>query len=98
MRRLFWLFMGLVVGGAGILTAVNFHIVKADSGFELVPKQTLGLNDAYVDIRKFSATDWAEHKQLAADMVAAEKQHLIGDAAKASLGEELKTWLETVRR
>jgi hypothetical protein len=98
MRRLFWMFMGLVIGGAGILTAVNFHIVKAESGWELVPKQTLGLSETYVDIRKFSASDWVEHKQLAADMVAAEKHHLIGDAAKQSLGEEFKTWLETVRR
>lgn len=98
MRRLFWLFMGLVIGGAGILTAVNFHVVKTDKGLELVPKQTLGLSEAYVDIRKFSASDWADHKQLAADMVAAEKHHLIGEAAKESIGEEIKTWLETVRR
>lgn len=98
MRRLFWLFLGLVIGGAGILTAVNFHIVKTDKGLELVPKQTLGLSNTYVDIRKFSASDWVENKQLAADMVAADKHHLIGDAAKASIGEELKTWLDTVRR
>ncbi len=98
MRRLFWLFVGVVVGGAGILTAVNFHIVKADGGLELVPKQTLGLSDTYVDIRKFSAADWVTHKQLAADMVAAKQHHLIGDSAKESLGEELKLWLETVRR
>jgi hypothetical protein len=98
MRRLFWLFMGLVIGGAGILTAINFHVVKADTGFDLVPKQSLGLSDAYVDIRKFGPTDWISHKQLAADIVAAKQQHLIGDAAKETLGEELKMWIETVKR
>lgn len=98
MRRLFWLFIGVVIGGAAILTAFNFHILKTDKGFEMVPKESLGLSDSYVDIRKFSAADWANHKQLAADMVAAEKAHLIGDAAQQSIGDELKVWLDKVRR
>jgi hypothetical protein len=98
MRRLFWLFFGILIGGAAILTALNFHIVKTNKGFELVPKTSLGLSDAYVDIRNFNVTDWANHKQLAADMVAAEKDHLLGDAAHESIGDEIKLWLDKVRR
>lgn len=98
MRRLFWLFVGVVVGGAAILTAFNFHVVKTDKGLELVPKESLGLSDSYVDIRSFSATDWANHKQLAADIVAAEKAHILGDAAHQSIGDEIKLWVDKVRR
>jgi transposase len=42
---------------AAILTAFNFHIVKTDKGFEMVPKESLGLSDSYVDIRNFTVAD-----------------------------------------
>jgi hypothetical protein len=51
-----------------------------------------------VDIRKFTASDWANHKQLAADIVAAEKAHILGDAAQQSIGDEIKLWIDKVRR
>jgi hypothetical protein len=98
MRRLFYLFVGILIGGAAILTAFNFHIVKTDKGLELVPKASLGLGETYVDIRSFSAADWANHKQLAADIVAAEKAHILGDSAHQSIGDEIKLWIDKVRR
>ena len=85
MGRLFWLLVGFAIGGGAIYGAFNYHVVKADSGFELVPKHSASLSDTYVDIRNFSVSDWAAHPALSADIVAAEKSHLLGGGSSNSL-------------
>ncbi|MBI2824270.1 MAG: hypothetical protein HYX69_06250 [Planctomycetia bacterium] len=81
MRRIGSFLLGIVVGGVLVFFAQRYHVVRTDQGVEFVPKLQSGLSDTYVDIRKFQATDWANHKALAAAIVQAQKDHILSDSA-----------------
>ncbi len=102
MGRFFFLLLGFVIGGSAIYTAFKYHVVKADSGIELIPKGTPSLADTYVDIRNYTVSDWAAHPTLSADIVAAEKTKLMGGSAANSAAntvqDEVQNLLNEIRR
>ena len=59
----------------------NYHVLKTDKGFELVPKRTASLADCYVNVSTFTLADWGSHPDLSADVMAAEKSHLLNDTS-----------------
>ena len=71
---------GCVVGGAAIFTSLKYHVVHTNNGFEFVPKLTANFSETYVDVRKFTPSDWDDHKSLVAAMVKADKSDILGDA------------------
>ena len=72
---------GCVVGGAAIFTSLKYHVVQTNKGFEFVPKLTASFSETYVDVRKFTPSDWNEHKSLVAAMVKADKSDILGDSS-----------------
>ncbi len=82
MGRLFWLFAGAAIGAGLMYGAFNYHVLKTDKGFELVPKRSPSLADCYVDVSNFTLADWGAHPDLSADCMAAEKSHLLNDAGR----------------
>ncbi len=98
MGRLFFMVVGLVVGGGAIFTAFNYHVVKSSGGFELVPKKEIGLHEVYVDVRAFSVADWVKNPGLAADIVAADKSHLLGEAGGQTIGQGVQSFIEGWQR
>jgi hypothetical protein len=98
MGRIFFLFVGFFLGGAVIFGAFNYHVLKTSDGLELVPKQSAHLSETYVDIRSFSASDWLKHPDLAADIVAAEKHHLMGRSAAQTIEDGVKNFIDEIRR
>jgi hypothetical protein len=56
---------------------MNFHIVRARDGFHLLQKQHAMLGQVYVDATHFSETDWIDHSELAAAMMADNKEYLM---------------------
>ncbi|MGC4006324.1 MAG: hypothetical protein QM811_25665 [Pirellulales bacterium] len=66
------------------------HVVRTNAGFEMVPRTDTGFEDAYVDIRNFSMSDWWNHKTLAADILT-HKPALRQDAVQAPLQNLLNT-------
>ncbi len=93
MSRLPAFLFGMVCGAALLWVAMNYHVVRARDGFHFVAKQPARLSDAFIDIREFNLTDWAGHPQLAAALVQADKQHLVGDSAAASIQENIQQLL-----
>lgn len=77
--------MGVAAGAMLCYGATNFHVVRADDGFHLVHKQRARLAEAYVDVRQFGVGDWAQHTDLAAAIVADNKQYIMEGAASNSL-------------
>ncbi len=71
---------GCLVGGATIFTSLKYHVVHTNNGFEFVPKLTANFSETYVDVRKFTPSDWDDHKSLVAAMVKADKSDILGDA------------------
>jgi hypothetical protein len=59
------------------LGLMNFHVVRARDGFQLVQKRHAMLGQVYVDATQFSETDWMDHSELAAAMTADNKEYLM---------------------
>jgi hypothetical protein len=85
MRRILSFPLGIAVGAMLCYGATNFYVVRADDGIHLVHKQRARLSEAYVDVREFDAGDWSRHAELAAALVAENKQQLMGSAVANSL-------------
>jgi hypothetical protein len=89
MSRLPLFVFGVITGAAMLYVATNYHVIRSSDGVEIIPKQSARLSEAYVDIRTFSMGDWASHPQLAAALVQANKQHLVGDSAVQALQQSV---------
>lgn len=92
MRRLFWTLSGVALGCALMWGAFQYHLVRTTSGFVLVPKQQLGLTDAYVDVRTWTISDWSKHPDLTLDVTQSGKTEVFGDTnvMKTTLKDALK--------
>ena len=91
MSRIFVFVLGVGVGVFGHFAALNYHLVRAEDGFHVIPKISSRLTETYVDIRQFDLSDWNEHKTLAAAIVREDKTGLLKDAADTSLQNSLNT-------
>jgi len=93
MSRLASFLCGVVAGAALLHFAMNYHVVRSRDGFDLIAKQPARLSEAYVDIRAFGINDWAGRPQLAAALVKANKQHLLGDSAAQAIQQSVQQLL-----
>jgi hypothetical protein len=88
MSRLSTFLMGMVAGAGLLQAATNYHVVRASDGFHVIAKQPARLSETYVDIRRFTMSDWASRPQLATALVQANQQQLLGDSAAATAQEQ----------
>jgi hypothetical protein len=97
MGRISTLIFGFALGCAAIYGAFNYHVVKSDSGLEFVPKRSASLSETYIDIRKFTVSDWAAHPALSADILAAEKTQLMGQTAPNAIESGARELLNNIK-
>lgn len=93
MRRILTFFSGVIFGGALIYFAMNFHVIRSQEGFDLVPKVHPQLATTYVDIREFQVADWAQHAEVAAALVQANRKDLLDNAVNDTLNQEIDQFL-----
>jgi hypothetical protein len=93
MNRLGAFLLGLLLGGILMFVGLRYHIVRASDSFHLIPRQGGKVDDLYVDIREFDLKAWNEHRSLAIDIIAAKKEHLIGESTSNSLSRRLNDLL-----
>jgi hypothetical protein len=96
--RLGAFFFGFIAGGIFVLGALKYHVIKAEDGVHLVPKMGATFSETYVDIRSFSPNDWAQHPNLTAAIVRADKAHLMNGAAVDSLFDGVEGLLRSMSR
>ncbi|HVW39706.1 MAG TPA: hypothetical protein VHB99_20450 [Pirellulales bacterium] len=94
MSRLAFFVLGLVVGGGLVYGAERYHVLRTNQGFETVPKLSASFSDVYVDVREFTASDWAERQGLAADVLRAHKEYLIKDAVVDQVRQKVNGLLQ----
>lgn len=82
---------GFILGGAFVFTSLKYHVVRADDGVHFVPKVAAQFGDAYVDIRKFTVTDWHQHRSLALALVQAKKGDLMQNAAASGFRQSMES-------
>lgn len=71
MRRIITLCFGVLLGCGLMYMGFQYHLVRTDDEFLLVPKKQTALRDAYVDVRGWTHRDWKEHEELVRDLGAA---------------------------
>ena len=98
MRHISSFVLGVVVGGALVFTTQRYHVVRTDKGFEMVPKLQSGFSEAYVDVRHFSASDWEQHKTLAAAIMHSKKDHVFTDSASDQTRQGIGSFVDQFRR
>lgn len=77
MRRFAGFFIGLILGSGSVFFLYNYHVVRAQEGFILIPKPANSLTDPYCDIREWKGAEWEKHAPLAAALVAHGRSDLV---------------------
>ncbi|MDZ4819177.1 MAG: hypothetical protein SGJ20_09415 [Planctomycetota bacterium] len=98
MSRMFYLFLGAVIGAGLIYGSLMYHLVQSKEGWDLVPKTSASFTDTYVDIRAFTVTDWTSHSELVAALIKAEKQNLMGESTVDQIKDSMGQMLNSFRR
>ncbi|WP_417380939.1 hypothetical protein [Gimesia sp.] len=81
MRRIIAALIFMLIGAGGMYAAFEYHIVQSREGWLFIPKSQVGLQDTYADIRKWQATTWKSHPQLAQSLIQNGKGNLIIQSA-----------------
>lgn len=98
MNRIVTFLLGIATGVVMCFGATNYHIVRANDGFHLVHKQRSRMSEAYVDVRGFGVSDWSNRPELAAELVADNKQYVMGDAVASGAAGSLSQFPNLLRR
>jgi hypothetical protein len=90
MRKLLIFFFGMIFGGGLVCFGFDYHVVYANQGLVLIPKEQAGLGDLYADVRNWKSADWQAHPRLVRSLVAHGRSDLIGLPNSDSLHDFLR--------
>lgn len=90
MRKVLIFFCGMILGGGLVCFAFNYHVVYANQGLVLVPKDQAGLGEMYADVRSWKPGDWQAHPRLVRSLVAHGRSDLMGLPNPESLRDLLR--------
>ena len=89
---------GLIFGWISLTAVYQFHLVRNEDGFMVVPKQTASVASTYADTREWTALDWSNHPQLKQSMSAHGHSVLVPylpDLPNLDLPQEWWKWWES---
>lgn len=90
MNRLVVFVFGAIIGTAATAAVHHAHLVQTEDRWLVVPRPAANLKDIYVDVRKWSAKDWLNHRELSRDMEKAGYAEFIRpETAEADLEEDV---------
>ena len=95
MARIRWFVLGTVVGAGMTMASLKYYFLYTNDGLKAVPKQSPTLADTFLDVRDFGASDWSEHKEVMA-AVMAHDPGLLESAAVHSIRDGLDRWVDRV--
>jgi hypothetical protein len=98
MRRIWTFALGIVAGGVLIFGAMNYHLIRSKDGLHLVPKVDAQLAGTYTDIRNFKVADWANHAEITAALLQADRGDLLEGGFTDSLNNGLDRLLNREER
>ncbi len=86
--------LGIFIGAAGLYVAMQYHVVRANDGFHMIPKLAAKLENPYVDIRKFTLEEWQKRQPLALAIMKANQGNLMQDSALGGFKQAAQKTLE----
>lgn len=85
MGKFYAFLLGILAGFGLYHVASSYHVLRAESGWHMIPKVSQSLGDTYVDIREFDPGDWAKHPEVAAAVIQSGNEALVTGAAETAL-------------
>lgn len=98
MKKLAAIFFGMLLGAAGVVGGYNYHVVRADKEWIVVPKQRAALVDVYCDVREWGAGEWKDHPDLVKNLVKHGRADLVVDTSARDLMDDLTRPFTTTSR
>ncbi|MDZ4852714.1 MAG: hypothetical protein SGI77_25775 [Pirellulaceae bacterium] len=96
MSRISSFFAGMVVGAAVLFIAMQFYIVRSKDGINFIPKLAAKLEMPYVDIRKFTLSDWQNRQPLAVAIMKANRGNLMQDSTLSGFKQAAQNALDQI--
>lgn len=93
MGRIRWFAFGAVVGAGLTMASLKYHFLYTKDGLKAVPKQSPTFAESFLDVREFGASDWAEHKDVLAAVMAHDPE-LLESAAVSSIRDGFDRWVD----
>ncbi len=94
MKGIKYLLLGIVLGGATVAGALQYHLLNTSEGLVLVPKTNSTLSDTYVDIRSFGISEWNEHRQIVDAIIKADRQEILQNSAVDGIKDSVDSLLD----
>lgn len=94
MKRIKYLVLGIVLGGAAVAGALQYHLLQTTEGMVLVPKTDSTLSDTYVDIRDFGVSEWNEHRNIVDALLKADRQDVLKGSAVDGIKQSVDNILD----
>jgi hypothetical protein len=89
MKAMFRLIVLILLIAGWSLAALSLHVVRTASKVVIIPKESLGFHDSYVDTRNWSMDDVANHPIVVNDLIAHNKADVLQNVAPADKPDEL---------
>ncbi len=96
MSRIGWFVSGVIAGAVLMFGSLKYHFLYTKDGLKAVPKLSATLSETFLDVRDFSASDWAEHKSVMAAVIQADESELLQSAAIDSLRDGVGSWVDGI--
>ncbi|MFN8857039.1 MAG: hypothetical protein ACK50P_15850 [Planctomycetaceae bacterium] len=77
LRKLLGVLLSVAFGAGLMACAYEFHVLRTAEGLEIVRKPSPDWHEAYVDVRGWSAREWAAHPRLAKNLALAKRLDII---------------------
>ena len=69
--------LGIVFGSVALYGAMHYHVVQSSDGFHMIARISPKLSNPYIDVRKFTASDWQKNHELALASLQANKGKMV---------------------
>jgi hypothetical protein len=93
MKSIFRLITLVLTLGGWLLAGLSLHVIRTPDRIDLVPKQSLGFSDTWVDTRSWTAADVPNHPELVARLLSAGREadlaHLFESSSRGDLHSQL---------
>jgi hypothetical protein len=89
MKSMFRLIVLVVLLAGWSIAALALHVVRTPTKIVIVPKQSLGYHDTYVDTRNWSLDDVSNHPMVVNDLIAHDKADVLQNVAPTDSGDAL---------
>jgi hypothetical protein len=90
MKRIAAVILVLSIGGFGAYWLAGHHVVRAESGYLILEKRFLSVDDTYVDVRSWTSADYDRHPQLKRALIIQGYDDLLADLRRSEIQDSIE--------